>query len=421
MDQENSLKMFNLLLKKLGHDTTSGQVMPGIDGLRALAVAMVVIFHIHGFGAGSPEVSLFGVLSLNPWLTTGHLGVDLFFALSGYLLMIPWAKNHHAGLPAPQIRGYFWRRFYRIAPAYYVQLAFLFLVLAPIALPSWHAFSSLGIFTLFTHLTFTHYLFPMTSAGLGINGALWTLTVEVCFYVTLPFIARFFVGEKVLFSLIVALLVAEVWKYLSFHELYDILVWLVTTIIPTMASYRYDPIVMKMFLANQFPSQVFNFAIGMYFASLYCHISSERKLRFQGPIGSFAVMFLLAVFTFQAWSITRIDVWQTGWLYIWFVSVALVCAGLIFFASFTNTFSEKILGSHPLRLLGIISYSVYLWHFPIIYFAKNYWMPEAMIGIARFYYLLVVCVPLTLLIGYFSYRYIELPFLSLARGLHGKK
>ncbi|MDP1592713.1 MAG: acyltransferase [Gallionella sp.] len=421
MDQEDSLKMFNALLRKLGHDTTSGQIMPGIDGLRALAVAMVVIFHIHGFGADSPEVRLFGMLNLNPWLTTGHLGVDLFFALSGFLLMIPWAKNIHAGLPTPPLRSYFQRRFYRIAPAYYAQLAILFLVLAPIALTTWHAFSPLGIVTVFTHFTFTHYLFPLTSAGLGINGALWTLTVEVCFYLVLPFIARFFVGEKALFSLLIALLVAETWKYLSFHELYDVLVWLVTTMIPQMASYRYDPIVMKMFLAHQFPAQVFNFAIGMYLAGLFCQISSDSKRRLQGPVGSFLVVFLLAVFAFQAWSVGRIDVWQSGWIYVWFISVSLVCAGLIFFASFSNAFSEKVLGAHPLRLLGIISYSVYLWHFPVIYFAKNYWMPDHLIGIGKFYYLMALCIPLTLLIGYFSYRYIELPFLSLGRGLHGKK
>lgn len=413
--------MFGVLLRKLGHDTTSGQIMPGIDGLRALAVAMVVIFHIYGFGAGSPEVSLFGIFSLDSWLGTGYLGVDLFFALSGYLLMIPWAKNHYAGLPPPQLRSYFLRRFYRIAPAYYVQLVILFLILAPIALTTWHVFSPLGIITVLTHLTFTHYLFPMTSAGLGINGALWTLTIEACFYIALPFIARFFVGDKALRSLIVALLVAEIWKYLSFHELYDLLVWLVTTTIPQMASYRYEPIVMKLFLAHQFPSQVFNFAIGMYFAGLFCQMSSDTKRRFQGATGSWLVVFLLAVFTFLPWLIVRIDVWQTGWLYVWFVVVALVCAGMIFFASFTNTFSEKVLGSHPLRLLGIISYSVYLWHFPIIYFAKNYWTPDGLNGTGKFYYLLVICISLTLSISYFSYRYIELPFLSLARGLHGKK
>jgi peptidoglycan/LPS O-acetylase OafA/YrhL len=297
----------------------------------------------------------------------------------------------------------------------------LFFILAPIALTTWHVFAPLGIVTVLTHLTFTHYLFPMTSAGLGINGALWTLTIEVCFYIALPFMARFFVGDKALRSLLAALLLAEVWKYLSFHELYALLVWLVTTIIPQMESYRYDPIVMKMFLANQFPSQVFNFAIGMYFAGLFCQMSAEGKRRFQGATGNFSVMLLLAVFTFQAWLIVRIDVWQTSWLYVWFISVALVCAGLIFFASFANSFSEKILGSHPLRLLGIISYSVYLWHFPIIYFAKSYWLPESVTGVAKFYYLLAICIPLTLLIGYFSYRYIELPFLVQARGLNGKK
>jgi peptidoglycan/LPS O-acetylase OafA/YrhL len=188
-----------------------------------------------------------------------------------------------------------------------------------------------------------------------------------------------------------------------------------------MASYRYDPLVMKMFLANQFPSQLFNFAIGMYLANIYFTVSPEWKNRWRGSAGSYATMALLVVLAFQAWLIVRLDVWQSGLLYVWFIIVASVCAGLLFFASFPNAFAERILGAPPVRLLGIISYSVYLWHFPVIYFAKNYWVPAGMEGINKFYYLLVVCVSLTLLIGYFSYRYIELPFLSIARERHGKK
>ena len=413
--------MFGVLLRKLGHDTTSGQIMPGIDGLRALAVAWVVIFHIYGFGADSPDIVFFGWLRINPWLSTGHLGVPLFFALSGFLLMVPWAKNYHNGLPPPQLRSYFQRRFYRIAPAYYVQLFFVFAVFAPLALSTWHAFSPLGIFNVFTHLTFTHYLFPMTSAGLGINGALWTLTVEVCFYVALPFAARYFVGGNAVRALLLSLLIAEVWKYLSFHELYDALVWMVTTIVPTMASYRYEPIVMKAFLANQFPSQLFNFTVGMYLAGIYYQVSPDWKRRLQGAFGMWAIIFLLATLLFQAWLITKIDVWGTGSLYIWFIPVSVVCAGLVFLSSFSNTFSEKILGANPVRLLGVISYSVYLWHFPIIYFAKNYWVPAGLTGVSKFYYLMLLCITLTAFVSYFSYRYIEFPFLSLARGTHGKK
>ena len=418
--RRNSGGMFNLLLNKLGHDTTSGQVMPGVDGLRALAVIMVVIFHIYGFGAGSPDVILFGILNLNPWLSTGHLGVELFFALSGFLLMIPWAKKNHAGLPPPQLRDYFKRRFYRIAPAYYVQLLFLFIVFAPVAIATWSLISPLGVFNVFTHLTFTHYLFPMTSAGLGINGALWTLTIEVCFYITLPFVARFFVGKRALRALLIALIVAEIWKYLSFHELYDVLVWTITAAIPQMASYRYDPVVMKMFLANQFPSQLFNFAVGMYLANVYFKVSSAWRERLQGAWGGWALALLLVLFAYQAWLLFGLDAWQTGWIYVSSIFVAVVCAFLIFLASFPNAFSQTILASPAVRLIGVISYSVYLWHFPIIYFAKNFWISDSLAGVDKFYSLLVICISLTLVIGYLSYRYIELPFLNLVRGQHGK-
>lgn len=391
--------------------------MPGVDGLRALAVTMVLVFHIYGFGAGSPQVTLMGWLNLAPWLSTGYLGVDLFFALSGFLLMLPWTKSHYQGLPKPQIRTYFWRRFYRIAPAYYVQIACLFFIFVPIALADWSNLSKLGLFTIFTHVTFTHYLFPVTSSGLGINGALWTLTIEACFYLALPFMARYFVGPKAWRSLLFALILAETWKYLSFHQMYDFLVWLTITVAPKMAAYRYEPIVLKMFLANQFPSQIFNFAIGMYCASLYYSMTPGVRRLFEGGLGGVTTLLLLGLLAFLAWQVGRLDVWGGSWLYVWFIGVAAISAGLVLLASFKNTVSDKVLGAAPVRLLGIISYSVYLWHFPVIYFAKNYWMPAEVTGLNKFYWMLAVCVPITLIISYISYRYVELPFLTLAKNI----
>ena len=413
--EEKPPNMFGFLLKKLGHDTTSGQIMPGIDGLRALAVAWVMVFHIYGFGANSPNITILGLFDIDPWLSSGYLSVTLFFALSGFLLMIPWAKNNHANLNSPALAKYFRRRFYRIAPAYYVQILILFLILAPIALPSWHPFSPLGIFTIFSHLTLTHYLFPMTSAGLGINGALWTLTIEACFYIVLPFVARFFLGRCALLYLIVSLLIAEIWRFFSFHALYDFLVWVTITLFPQIASYSYNPIVMKSFLANQLPGHAFNFAIGMYLAGLYFDLTKQQKKIFENRSGGMLTTTFVFILALLAWFLTKPEILEVWRLYVLFIPVAFVCALLVFLSSFPNYFSIRILGAPPVRVLGIISYSVYLWHFPIVYFATTHWVPTGIVGAAKFYFLLVTCIPPTILIGYFSYRYIELPFLNLAK------
>jgi peptidoglycan/LPS O-acetylase OafA/YrhL len=407
--------MVGLLLKKLGHTTTSGQVLPGIDGLRALAVTMVLVFHIYGFGAGSPPLIIFNLFDISPWLSTGFLGVDLFFALSGFLLMLPWAKSYYQNTTIPNVRSYFKRRFFRIAPAYYVQLLFLFLIFVPIALPDWSNYSKLGLFTIFTHISFMHYLFPVTSSGLGINGALWTLTIEACFYVSLPFIARLFLGPNSWKSLLISLCIAELWKFLSFHQMYDFLVWATVTILPKMSGYRYDPLVLKMFLANQFPSQLFNFTIGMYFANLYYGISIPMKSIFEGLYGDFLIFTLILVLGYLAWLVGRIDVHGGLWTYIWFIGVSVTCAGLVFLSSHQNIISNHLLGASWIRLIGIISYSIYLWHFPVIYFVKKYFSQSSLVGIDKFYGMLIICIPITLIISFFSYRYIELPFLNMAK------
>lgn len=71
--------IFRHLLSRLGHSTGSGEVMPGIDGLRAIAVSLVVLFHIYAFGSASPQLSWFGV-DPRPWLATGFVGVYLFLS-----------------------------------------------------------------------------------------------------------------------------------------------------------------------------------------------------------------------------------------------------------------------------------------------------------------------------------------------------
>ena len=110
----------------------------------------------------------------------GLWGVMLFFMLSGYLLADTFWRSEPADL-----RVYFIRRFFRIAPAYYVCVGLLFLFFAGHRL----VFSEQGAKQLLANATFTHYLFPGTSSSLNVNGALWTLTIEMLLYAFLPIMA----------------------------------------------------------------------------------------------------------------------------------------------------------------------------------------------------------------------------------------
>lgn len=111
------------------------------------------------------------------------------------------------------------------------------------------------------------------------------------------------------------------------------------------------------------------------------------------------------------WLLSRINLWQTAWLYVWPVIAALALGLLVLFSATPNAFSNHILGAPPLRIIGLISYSVYLWHLPVIFFVRELLLPHHLAGIQAFHFMLATCTALTLLISYFSYVYIELPFL----------
>ena len=167
--------------------TTSGAPkLTGVDGVRALAMLMVFCYHVWEF-SGSP---LWNVGNLSPGSVVGRfaLGVDLFIVLSGFCLYWPVANTSKPF----DIKQYFSRRFWRIAPAYYMSI--LVMLLMPNALvilmkllhkpATWQEVP--GLVQILTHLTFTHALHPDTWGG--IQGAYWSLGLEAQLYVAFPIV-----------------------------------------------------------------------------------------------------------------------------------------------------------------------------------------------------------------------------------------
>jgi peptidoglycan/LPS O-acetylase OafA/YrhL len=170
-----------------------------IEGLRGVAVLLVVLFHYVVLREGVHDdswIRLIGsVEGLNRLVHHGYLGVDLFFVISGFLLALPWHVHARDGRPPPSAAAFYRRRFLRIAPAYYVQLAALFLVVMPLlhGADYWRRDLYVYVLNAAAHAVFLQNLSPLTSASLGVNGALWTLAVEAQFYALLPLAAPLFV------------------------------------------------------------------------------------------------------------------------------------------------------------------------------------------------------------------------------------
>jgi peptidoglycan/LPS O-acetylase OafA/YrhL len=253
------------LLGRLDHYTPSVYVLPGVDGIRALAVLLVFTFHAHAFAGGS-DLSVFGVINLTPWLDRGFLGAQLFFVVSGFLLTLPWARAYYYRGNPISIRRFLRRRLLRIVPAYYVHLAVLFLALVPVVHSYDFLLSPEGGWNVLAHLSFAQFFLPSTATGVGINGALWTLSIEAQFYLVLPLMAGLFLGRRMLIGLALALVVLMLWRYLASHQLLQFALRSfadshATFYEPTTRTPEgFSPFLVQMFLLNQFPAQVFHFA-----------------------------------------------------------------------------------------------------------------------------------------------------------------
>lgn len=148
------------------------------DGLRALAVIYVFIYHM-GYAAAPPfghSVRIADVLmAFNP--------VDMFFILSGFLLAGPFLRSYlHDGRDFPLVSGYAAARAYRCFPVYYVGLTIISLYL-------WFAHQPPTVWDVVSHALFIEDFSPSTAQTL--SGPLWTLAVDVQFYIALPILFWF--------------------------------------------------------------------------------------------------------------------------------------------------------------------------------------------------------------------------------------
>jgi len=178
------------LLRKLSRETSSGHFIPEMDGLRFVAIAMVVLFHLNGYLAAKATLHQYASVITSDWLFqiggVGLRGVELFFVISGFILGLPFAAHHIKGAPPVNLRKYYLRRLTRLEPPYFVTLFVLF------AFALWVQKASPAI--LYPHLVaslgYMHNLiYGVPSAVVGVA---WSLEIEIQFYLLVPLLALLF-------------------------------------------------------------------------------------------------------------------------------------------------------------------------------------------------------------------------------------
>ena len=162
--------------------TATSSRVPALTGLRAVAALLVVSTHA-AFATGYLNHGYLGAVYARL-----EIGVAIFFVLSGFLLFRPWVRAAAAGQPSPSLTRYARHRFRRVVPAYALTVVVTFAIYTvftpgPNPGQTWHG---LLRYLSFTQIYTDSYLTTMLHPGLS---QMWSMAVEVAFYVTLPALA----------------------------------------------------------------------------------------------------------------------------------------------------------------------------------------------------------------------------------------
>jgi peptidoglycan/LPS O-acetylase OafA/YrhL len=375
--------------------------VPAIEGLRGVAVLWVMVFHYVVVRDGKFDDAFIAFVKdwtpLEVFVRNGYLGVDLFFLITGFLLTLPWFRHADAGIPAPDWRSFYARRARRILPAYYVQLVFLFFVALPLLHPwIWVQSTPFVVGNLGAHFTFLHYTNPLTSSSMTVNGALWTLAIEVQYYLLLPFIAPLFVRWPWR-SLLAALLVAAGWRWLAWHDL-DVLV---NAFMKMAARANVPEKEIRHLLATQLPAYAFHFALGILLGRAWM---LRRGKVIEG--GARFVPLAAAVASgYALYFVLRNGTAILGDLG-WAAFPVVIAVGFGAIVSWPSDWLSRMVANPPLAWAGKVSYSAYLYHLPAL-LLFNHFLPGfgAVVAFAAW-------VALVLGISAASYRYVESPYLA---------
>jgi peptidoglycan/LPS O-acetylase OafA/YrhL len=365
--------------------------------LRGIAAFAVLVHHCWSL-SHQPRFTGYWVIE-----GFGAYGVNLFFLLSGFLLADYFWK------PAAErpLSVFYVRRFFRIVPAYYVNLILLMLFFAPAG----SLWTRQGLEQLLSNLTFAHYLRPETSSSFGVNGALWTLTIEMVLYVAMPAMALLFAkAPRVAFVALMAIGVGwRLWIGLAGDGL-------------TTFYFGEDRIineaVARLFIAQQFVGYVTIFGLGI---GLKWLLASGRLEGLMSRLPRPTIPVLLGLLVPPALFLVYVErsSFYTHW--IWFSSFHYVMAALFLPALLVAAVPLHKGITSPFDRIGVWvgerSYGLYLWHFPIVLalYGRGPLVnaPDtSMIGLK-----LAVIVALSLLFAHISYVCVERPAQDAARRL----
>ena len=354
--------------------------LPSIDSLRALAVLAVIIYHI--------DVN---------YLPGGFLGVDLFFVLSGYLISSLIIKEYKK-TGTLNLYNFYMRRARRLLPAVYfmITVCLLFMVLFNgVLLRKSHLDAVFGYIYSSNWWYIFHKLDYFDSFGAQSPFKhLWSLAIEEQFYMFFPLIFLIFNRRK-----------KEEGQSSSLNKnfIYIVLGLILISLGTHILLFDINNINRIYFGTD---TRAFSLLVGVVGALVYPMDKLSSPTNAKESV-LYSVVSLTSISTLIA-IMFYVSEYNT-WLYRGgFLLVAVLGLIIIISSGKQHTFISKALSFRPIVFIGKISYSLYLWHFPIIVLTT----PVSEIGNPNLFYVTLRII-LTVIAATLSYLFVETPIRKL--------
>lgn len=363
--------MIEYLYSKFRRITSNQAYIPEVDGMRFLCLFLVILCHTRGYFLEKTTIQFADNVDsyawLNIFLDNASRSIPMFFAISGFIVCLPFARqhiNHDKKIP---IKKYFLRRVTRMEPPYFVVLITLFIaqiLLKPGSFDTY--FPSFLASLIYSHGIIFHTT-PLVSV------VFWTLEVDVQYYLLAPFM----------------------FAMLALPKLVRRSIFSVVIIIFVCLQHYYPPRYSSLYGFIQY------FIIGIMLADFYVSGFGANffKRAWLAPIP-------IAIFI----SIFYIPLWDYLYLQILFP----FAIGVFYLMMLRNNLLRKAFSYGAIPIIGGMCYTIYLLHYTIIsmvgrftigFHLTNYYVPNL------FLQLILICIPILVLSALF-YLSIERSFMS---------
>ncbi|MGO9132776.1 MAG: acyltransferase family protein [Methylovirgula sp.] len=358
---------------ELGKDYERVSFLPHLDGLRALAVILVLISHFPYIAGSHLSKDVWQIVQIG---RTGYIGVDLFFVLSGFLITRLLLRER-VETGSISLTAFYTRRMLRIFPIYY-----LCVFVTALAFPPDHgATLSLAAYVF-------NYYHPLHPAPYPMEHA-WSLAVEEQFYLLWPTIL---------------VIIPLAWG----RRVTGILIPAVALAAAITLSAILKPDLAAAFIYSGLPTRMLSLSLGAYIAFREADHAPLQSYAYSGLVTA-GLLALGLDGLGRALGLIP----SGGWY--WCVALAgfaLIGYGALAYLAFQPAvWVKRLLSWPPLAYIGRISYGIYLYHLIILFaFRIN---PARADGVGAPVWKIAAALALTLVVSALSHAFIERPFLEL--------